>query len=360
MGKSHLFGTKGVSRRDFLKLMAVTSTALGLPATVFPKTVSAVEEAMAKPPVIWLEGMDCAGCTESLLATINPSIAEVVLDMLSIRYHETIMAGSGHVAEQAYHDTLSENFVLVVEGSIPSKEDRYCMVGGRPFRETVLEAAQKAQLVLAVGSCATDGAGIPGACDVGAVGVRELLNENGIATPVINLPCCPVKPATLLGTIVYYLTYKEAPPLDLQARPKVFYGKLLHDNCPRRGRFEAGEFLEDWNDPEQKDYCLLLKGCKGPKTYTDCAQAWWNDNTNFCINAGSPCSGCSEAGFFGQFSPLYAKQENFELPGIGQINAETAGKVVAAATVVGVGAHLTASLVKGRVGKKASEQGEDK
>jgi len=345
----NLLAARGVSRRSFLKLIAATSAALGLPSAVFPKTVQAVEEALEKPPVLWLHGMECTGCSESLLATLNPSIAEVVLDMLSIRYHETIMAASGHVAEEAYKETLNENFVLVVEGSIPSKEDRYCMVGGKAFRETVLEAAQKAAAVIAVGSCACDGAGIPGACDVGAVGVRELLLTNNIATPVINLPCCPPKPQTMLGTIVYYLTYKDVPPLDEQGRPLVFYGKLLHDNCPRRGQFEAGNFLEDWNDPAQKDYCLLLKGCKGPKTYTDCAQVWYNDNTNFCINAGSPCSGCSEAGFFANFSPLYQKQEIFKLPGIGNINADTTGKVIGIATAAGIGVHLVATAASGRL-----------
>jgi molybdopterin biosynthesis enzyme len=65
------------------------------------------------------------------------------------------------------------------------------MVGGKPFRETVLEAAQKAAVIIAVGSCATDGAGIPGACAVGAVGVRELLQANNIVKPVINLPGPP-------------------------------------------------------------------------------------------------------------------------------------------------------------------------
>lgn len=353
-----LLKARGVSRRDFMKLLAATTAALGLPEVVMPKVADAVEQAIKKPPVIWLEGMDCAGCTESTIATLNPSAAEVVLDMLSIRYHETIMAASGELAEDTLKDTLKDQFILIVEGSVPAKEeyDRYCMVGGTPFRKTVLEVAQKAQAIIAIGSCAADGAGIPGACAVGAVGVRELLKANNINKPVINLPSCPVKPPTLIGTIVYYLTYKKVPLLDNQGRPSVFYGTLLHNNCPRRGHFEAGEFLTDWNDPSQKEYCLLLKGCKGPKTYTDCAQAWWNDNINFCINAGSPCSGCSEAGFYKEFSPLYAKQEFFKLPGIGQINADTVGKVVGGAAVMGVGVHLAASAVSGRLGKKEEKE----
>ncbi|MDR3541497.1 MAG: hydrogenase small subunit [Desulfosporosinus sp.] len=352
MGNFDLLTVKGVTRRDFMKLVAATTAALGLPELFVPQAASALEQALKKPPVIWLEGMDCTGCTESAIATLNPSPAELILDMLSIRYHETIMAGSGQTSEEAFQSALKENFVLVVEGACPAQEDRYCMVGGKPFRKTLIEAAQKAQAIIAIGSCASEGAGIPGACATGAVGVAQILRNEGINKPVINLPCCPVKPTTLIGTLVYYLTYHKAPPLDSQNRPVAFYGTLLHDNCPRRGHFESGEFLTDWNDPVQKGYCLMLKGCKGPQTYTDCAQVWWNDNANFCINAGSPCSGCSEKSFYKEFSPLYAKQELFKLPGVGQVNADTVGAVIGGAAAIGLGAHLIATVASGRLSNK--------
>ena len=354
MSKLDLLKAKGVSRRDFMKLMAAATAALGLPELMIPKAVNAVEGALEKPPVIWLHGMECTGCSESLLATINPTAAQVVLDMLSIRYHETIMAASGHVAEQAYHDTLHEDFILVVEGSIPkSKEwDLYCMVGERPFRETMIEAGKAAQAVIAIGSCACEGAGIPGACECGAVGVSEFFRNEGIKTPVINLPCCPVKPNTLIGTIVYYLTFNSVPELDNQGRPKVFYGNLLHDNCPRRGQFENGNYLLDWNNPAQSEYCLILKGCKGPVTHTDCVLFWWNDNINTCLKSGAPCSGCAEKTFYNGFSPLYTKHLMFSLPGIGRINPTVVGGVAAVATVAGIGVHLAASAAAGRIPKK--------
>ncbi len=355
MGNFDLLKVKGVSRRDFMKLIAATTAALGLPELFVPQAANALEQALKKPPVIWLEGMDCTGCTESAIATLNPSPAELILDMLSIRYHETIMAGSGNKSEEAYQEALKEKYILIVEGAIPSKEDRFCMVGGKPFRKILIEAAQKAQAIIAIGSCASEGAGIPGACATGAVGVGEILKAEGISTPLINLPCCPVKPTTLIGTLLYYLTYQKVPALDSQKRPVAFYGTLLHDNCPRRGHFEHGEFLKDWNDPIQKQYCLLLKGCKGPKTYTDCAQVWWNDNTNFCINAGSPCSGCSEKSFYKEFSPLYAKQENFDIPGLGPINADTVGPVIGGAAAVGLGIHLVATVASGRLKKDHKE-----
>jgi hydrogenase small subunit len=341
-----LLRARGVSRRDFMKLCAAVTAAMGLPAAMEPEVAKAVEAGIKKPAVIWLEGQDCAGCSESTIATLNPSAAEVVLDMLSLRYHETIMAGTGDVARKAFEDTVKEGkYVLVVEGSIPKENDKFCMIGGQPFRQHVEEAAKNAAVILAIGSCASYG-GIPGATPSKGVGVGEIVKDR----PIINLPSCPVKPSRLIGTIVYYLTFKRAPELDNFGRPKAFYSNNIHENCPRRGQFESGNFLNDWNDPQQTDWCLLLKGCKGPKTFADCGQVWWNDNVNYCINAGSPCAGCSQPEFYKEFSPLYKKQEMFNLPGLGQVNPDTVGKVVAGATAVGIAAHLGGSAVSGRLG----------
>lgn len=361
MGNFDVLEARGISRRDFVKMIAAVTAAFGLPEVIAPKAAQAVEAAAAKPPVIWLHGMECTGCTCSVISTLNPSVEELVLDMLSLRYQETIMAGQGTVSEKALDDTVKNEagkYVLIVEGSIPAKEDRYCKVGGKAFKQTVLDTAKSAAVVIAIGSCATDGAGVPGACATGAIGVRDLFKQENVDIPVINLPCCPVKPTTVIGTLVYYLTTKQAPPLDDQARPLAYYGKLLHDNCPRRGRFENGEFLEDWNDPDQKDFCLLLKGCKGPKTYTDCAQVWFNDNVNFCINAGSPCAGCSEKDFYKEFTPLYAKQENFPTPGLAGISTDTVGKVVGGVAAVGFAAHLVGNIASGRLKEHYSEDSE--
>ncbi len=341
-----LLQAKGVSRRDFVKLMAATTAALGLPLTMQPKVAEAVENAMKKPPVIWLEGQDCAGCSESTLASLNPSAEQLILDMISLRYHETVMAATGDVAKKAFEDTYNEgNYVLIVEGSIPKADDRYCVIGGTPFRQHVMEAASKASAIVAIGACATYG-GVVRTTPSQGMGVSEFVKDK----PVINLPLCPVKPTTLFGTLVYYLTYKSAPPMDKYNRPLAFFGDLMHDNCPRRGHFDTSEFLQDWNDPSQKEWCLLLKGCKGPQTYSDCGQVWWNDNTSYCIQAGSPCAGCSQPEFYDGFSPLYQKQEGFNTPGI---NPDTVGKVIGGAAALGVVAHLGAKAIN-------SGKGDDK
>lgn len=352
--------SKEISRRDFMKLCAAVTAMFSLPPSFSKKVAYAAEEAMKKPPVIWLEGQDCAGCSESFLATMNPSVAELVLDKLSLRYHELIMAGSGHKAEEALHETMKEGgYVLVVEGSIPKADDRFCVVGGKPFRETLMEVAKNAAVIIAAGSCACFGGIVRGTPSMGG-GVAEFVKDK----PVINLPSCPVKPTRLVATIMYYLTTKKAPELDSLGRPVAFYRNLIHDNCPRRGQFEKGNFLTDWNDPAQREYCLLLKGCKGPRSRGDCPQVWWNEGANFCINVGAPCAGCSEPDYYKDFTPLYDKQDTFEIGPGRSVNLNTVGAFLAGAATAGVAVHgvgrVIAAKVKGDQEDTEKSAGEDK
>ncbi len=294
-----------ISRRDFIKYCAATAAVLGLSELEFTaKVAEALAAASKKPPVIWLEGQDCAGCTVSFAGALNPPVGSIILDRLSVRYHETIMAASGHLSESAYHDTLAQGgYVLVVEGSIPSVDDRFCMVGGRPFKEIVEEAAGKAAATIAVGACATYG-GIPAATPSKGMGLSEALPGKTI----INLSTCPVHTDHLVGTILYFLATGKAPALDEVGRPKMYFGQSIHDNCRRRSYFDEGTFLQDWNNPEQKDWCLYEKGCKGPDTYSDCPIRRWNDGTNFCIDCGAGCQGCAEPDFYAGMTPLYTAE----------------------------------------------------
>jgi hydrogenase small subunit len=293
-----------ISRRDFLKFCGTMAAVVGVSKFEFAESLSGVmaESTSNKPPVIWLEGQNCAGCTVSFAGSLNPPAASLILDRLSIRYHETIMAASGHQTESIYQKTVKKGgYVLVVEGSIPTKDGRFCTIGGRPFKDIVVEAAANAAAIIAVGACATFG-GIPKAGPTGAVGVSSIVKDK----PIINLPTCPVHVDHLVGTVVYYLATKKVPPLDDHKRPLMYFGELIHNNCRRRSSFESSKFLRDWNDPSQKNYCLVEKGCKGPETYSDCPVRRWNDGQNFCIDCGGGCAGCAEPGFYAENSPLYA------------------------------------------------------
>ncbi|MBE0686133.1 MAG: hydrogenase small subunit [Anaerolineaceae bacterium] len=288
---------EGMSRRDFLKFCSVMASALALPH----KEAFAIAKALESPkrlPVVWLELQDCAGCSEAFLRSSSPTAAELVLDVLSVDYHETIMAPSGFQAEKSKEDAIAAGgYVLVVEGSISnSGVGEYCCIAGKSSRFILEEAAKNAVAVIAVGNCATFG-GIPAANPnpTGAVGVWNIVKDK----PVVNIPGCPMNPANLTATVVHFLTYGSLPALDQLNRPLFAFGRRIHDNCERRGHFDAGEFVMEWGDDGHRaGWCLYKMGCKGPATFHNCPTIRFNDGVNWPIGAGHPCIGCSEPGFW--------------------------------------------------------------
>jgi len=288
---------RGITRREFLKFCTVMAGTLALESTFVPRIARALESPK-RTPVIWLEFQDCAGCTESFLRASRPTVADIVLDILSVDYHETIMAASGHLAEEAKAQTIEAGgYLLVVEGSIPTAEDGiYCCIGGRTAVDILKEAAAGALAVVAVGNCAAFG-GLPKASPnpTGAVAVMDLVKDK----PVLNLPGCPLNVVNLTATVVHFLTFGELPAMDELHRPLFAHGARIHDNCERRGHFDAGEFVRAWGDEgHRKGWCLYQMGCKGPVTYHNCPSVRWNDGTNWPVRSGHGCIGCSEPDFW--------------------------------------------------------------
>jgi hydrogenase small subunit len=333
---------RGVSRRDFLKLCSMMAGVLAL-----PKSYSKFfEESLAAPsrvPVIWLEFQDCAGCSEALLRASHPTVAELVLDILSVDYHETIMAASGNLAEEAKAATIAAGgYLLVIEGAIPTKDDGiYCCIGGKTSLQLLDEALSNALAVVAVGNCATFG-GLPKANPnpTGAVSVLELVKDK---KPVINLPGCPYNPVNLTATIVHFLTFNELPAMDAQHRPLFAFGARIHDNCERRGHFDTGEFVKAWGDEgHKKGWCLYQMGCKGPVTFHNCPTVRYNDGTSWPVASGHGCIGCSEDGFwdFGVYTQAslerYAPPTTYAPvnPPVQKMDPASAGLIGAAAGVV--------------------------
>ncbi len=338
---------RGVSRRDFLKFSTLMAGVLALPTNFAPRIAQALA-ATKRPPVVWLEFQDCAGCSESFLRASRPSAAEIVLDVLSVDYHETIMAPSGKPAEAAKAATLrAGGHLVVVEGSIPTKDGGlYCTIGGRTAEDLLREATQNAAAVIAVGSCASFG-NIPAANPnpTGAVGVDQIINH----VPVVNLPGCPVNVVNLTATVVHYLTFTSLPAMDRLKRPLFAYGKRIHDNCERRAHFDAGQYVEAWGDEgHRRGWCLYKMGCKGPQTYHNCPSVRWNEGVNWPIGAGHGCLGCSEPAFWDTMTPFYARLPN--VPGFPiEVTADKVGIGLTALAAAGVGVHAVASLVRHRV-----------
>src|SRR6266571_2567865 len=114
-----------VTRRDFIKTCVTATAVMGLPFGMHAQ-VAAAAQANNNPPVIWLHFQECTGCSETLLRSTHPTASSLILDMVSLDYHETLMAGSGHQAEKSLHDSMlanKGNYILVVEGAIPTKDN---------------------------------------------------------------------------------------------------------------------------------------------------------------------------------------------------------------------------------------------
>jgi hydrogenase small subunit len=282
-------------------------------------------------PVIYLQTAACSGCAVSLLNTASPTIKNVLIDQIApgvhinLRFHPVIMAAAGDLAIQAMEDTAEQKkseYVLVVDGAVPSDDGAvYGAVGerdGKPvtMQQRVVELARDSLAVIALGTCAAFG-GISAAAPnpSGARSVKAVLDENGINRPLCNIPGCPPHPDWFVGTVASIILkgLPAADDLDDLLRPKAFYGKLIHENCPRRAYFDEGKFAKKFGD----EGCLYELGCKGPITYADCPLRRWNGGTNWVIGAGAPCNGCTQPEFPDQTAPFYEKLVDVDLPKIG-------------------------------------------
>ena len=291
----------GISRRAFLKFCSslMVAAPFGLPITD-KKTPEDVADGLGKvirPPVIWLAFQDCTGCTETLLRSSHPGLDDLILNIISLEYHETLMAGSGAQAEAALAeavDKYSGKYICVVEGSIPTRDKGiYMKLAGRPAMEVLADVAGKAAAIVAIGSCASWG-GIPSADPnpTGAVGVAELLPQKTI----VNIPGCPPNPYTLLGVVLQFADSGTLPELDNERRPKFAFDRDIHEHCPRRAHFDAGHFVKQFGDEGHREgWCLYEMGCKGPDTHAGCSTRHFNEIPDvWPIGIGAPCIGCTE------------------------------------------------------------------
>jgi hydrogenase small subunit len=256
------------------------------------------------------------------------------------------MAAAGHQAEAALEDTIERykgQYILAVEGNPPLNEDgMFCIVGGKPFVEQLRHAAKHAKAIISWGSCASHGcvqAARPN--PTRATPVHQVITDK----PIIKVPGCPPIAEVMTGVITYMLTFDRIPELDRTGRPKMFYSQRIHDKCYRRPHFDAGQFVESFDDEgARRGYCLYKVGCKGPTTYNACSTVRWNEGTSFPIQAGHGCIGCSEDGFWDKGS-WYARLQDIHQFGI-EANADKIGGTVAAGVGGAVALHAAISALK--------------
>ena len=343
----------GLSRRDFMKWVAGVTALLSLPATFEPLMAEAVKVA-DRLPIVWLHMAECTGCSESLLRSAEPTFDSLIFDFISLEYHETVMAAAGWQAEQNLANAMKKykgRYILMVEGGVPTgNAGSFLTIGGdaRKGKDIVAGATADAAAIFAIGTCSSFG-GVQAAAPnpTGAVGLSKVTSR-----PVINVPGCPPSEKNIVGTLLHYILYGTLPAVDAYSRPKWAYRLRIHDQCERRGHFDAGEFVEQFGDEGAKDgYCLYKVGCKGPYTFNNCSKNKFNQGTSWPVQAGFGCMGCSEPDFWDTMGtvgePLKDRLYHTVFGGRGaDATADKIGVGLLTDTAVGIAAHAAISAIK--------------
>jgi hydrogenase small subunit len=297
-----------ITRREFLQMAGALAAAAGLSATHVKVFAEGLEKlAAGLPRVLWLQAQSCSGCSVSLLNSDYPSILEILTQTISLVFHQTVSAAQGETVMEILRKLpeSSEEYILVVEGSIPADMPEACVIGGRPFEQLLLPLMRRAKYVVGAGSCAAYG-GIPAAEGnvTGAVGLPDFMRKHGIPTErfLVNCPSCPCHPDQIVGTLAY-LAGRGYPPVNAELlTPTMFYAHSTHDDCPRYHYYNKHIFAKHFGDSEG---CLFKLGCLGMLSYTECPRRQWNGGVNWCVRAAAPCIGCSH--------PLFAKEKRFSM-----------------------------------------------
>jgi hydrogenase small subunit len=278
--------------------------------------------------VLWITaGLGCDGDSVSITAASNPSIEDVMLGALpglpKVHLHNPVLAYTvGDEFMKPFHQAVRgelENFVVVVEGSIPNEnlsgEGYWAAVGtdaktGQPIKTTewISRLAPKALAMIGAGTCATFGGihamkGNPTGC----MGLNDFLGhdwKSKAGLPVVNVPGCPVQPDNFMETFLYLLRQLAglAPliPVDHHGRPTWLFGSTVHEGCDRAAYYEQADFAREYGSRK----CLVKIGCWGPVVQCNVPKRGWISGMGGCPNVGGICIGCTMPGFPDKFMPF--------------------------------------------------------
>lgn len=286
-----------ISRRDFLKWSVAAAVALNVDFDL--ANVNTVLAAETDPPIIWIQGAGCSGCTISTLNVTNPTtIDDVLLNKISMKYNSTIMSASGELAMQSLDECATQyngQFILVIEGAVPTgASGNYCIVGevngtALTMQQAVLKYGPMAKYVVAAGTCASFGGVSAAFTNNTACQSAKTILAGKTTNPVVNLPGCPVHPTVLIQSLLDLILI-GTPSIDNQNRPTKYYGTTVHNTCSRKGTGNASHIGSATG-------CFRGVGCKGTSTDNICTTMKWNNGQSWCMKVNYPCIGCSNPTF---------------------------------------------------------------
>lgn len=282
-----------LNRRDFLKHCRNIAVAAFGTEVLTPEIAEGFMKLSAsdRPLVAFIQGQSCTACTISLTYGNESDFIDFITNLIRLQVHPNLSFSQGESYLNILNGVSSAGgHVLVVEGSIPSRMKKACMLGEHTLYDELKKHMENAFAVIASGTCSCFG-GIPASGDneTGAISVEAYMKQNGINKPLIKLPGCPVHPDRFMGTVAYIIATGKLPPMR-DGIPTQYYGELIHNECSRFQYFSQDIYLENFD--KDKKSCLLKRGCRGTITRADCPARRWNGGVSMCVESNTPCIGC--------------------------------------------------------------------
>jgi len=256
----------------------------------------------------WLQGGGCGGDTFSFLSSEYPDVIELFRTLnVQLLWHASLSNISPYDHQELQEEIITGRQpldILLVEGSVicgPAGTGMFHTKDGHPKKELVYSLASRAQVVIAVGTCASFGGF--GADDIiEAKGLQFSKKERGgflgreftakSGQPVINLAGCPCHHDVIAGTIISAANGVTLE-LDNYQRPLEWYGTTVHQGCTRN---EYHEYRIEESDFGEMGCLFFHMGCAGPLVPGPCNKLLWNQHSSK-PRAGVPCFGCTDPEF---------------------------------------------------------------
>lgn len=297
---------RGVSRRSFMKLCGTLAVMAGLGEAAAPRVAQALEESVIGAsqgdlyPVIWIEGASCTGCTEAFAQIDAPDAAAVVLELISLNYSETLSAAAGHSMEKAKEQTIEAgNYILVYEGAVLNGWNGNALrVAGKTGNEHLIEAAEKATAVVALGSCAVNGGWMARRSPTRLTrrACRRSSRSRASTCPSSTSRAVRRTPSGSARCSSSTCCWASCPssmpktsPRRSSARPFTTIASVVATSRT------AESFTSSVLPKRLRATACTLLGCRGPQTKANCGVVRYNHRRSWCVEAGAPCIGCCEA-----------------------------------------------------------------
>ncbi len=258
--------------------------------------------------VYWLQGGGCGGDTYSFLSSEFPNVIDLFRSLdLELLWHPSL----SHISPQA-HDIGLEQIatgkqpldILLVEGSVicgPAGTGMFHTQYGHPKKEILYKLASQAEIVIAIGTCAS----------FGGFGTDDIIESTGLqftksqpggflgedfrtksGQPVLNLAGCPCHHDVITEALIAVIN-GVVLELDEYQRPLEWYGTTVHQGCTRN---EYHEYRVEESDFGEMGCLFFHMGCAGPLVPGPCNKLLWNQHSSK-TRAGVPCFGCTDPEF---------------------------------------------------------------